>query len=217
MTVRIAYAENKTLIRNGFIALLESLNMDVTIVIAASDGKELIGQIEQLRNPPDLIMMSVAMPVMDAYKTLPLLKKKWPEIPVIIVSIVDGSYCVQKLIQLGSISFLNSDVTPSELRQCITEVTTKGFFIPESRKREIHKALFHRTAALPDISHTERTFLSFACKGLSYNEIANCMNVSKRTVEGYRDSLFTKLDICDRGTLIAFAFQNGLDILDAPA
>jgi two-component system invasion response regulator UvrY len=109
----------------------------------------------------------------------------------------------------GAISLKDSD--PAELKEALTSVYTKGYYYnelitPRMKSREAVQD------EMPKMTLTEQEliFLRWACTEKSHKQIADEMNISPRTVDGYRDSLFKKLNVSSRVGIAVYAIRNGI-------
>lgn len=174
------------------------------VIIEAVNGKAFIDKL----NPaelPNLVFLDASMPIMDGEQTAGWIFKHYPEMKVIILTSFDTEDIVSRFIDLGVCGFIvKNDISPNELGGAIQTVMKGEYFLPGGK---LARVLKNNT---PDITPREREFLILLCQGKTYREIADDMNCAKRTVDGYRDNLFTKLKAENRTELALYAVKNGL-------
>ena len=128
----------------------------------------------------------------------------------------DDENAVIRMLKNGARGYILKDTEPSELKTAIDAILQKGFYYSEM----VTGRLVHSISGMDDEGHgsqqvlhlTEREieFLKLACSEMTYKEIADKMYLSPRTVDGYRDTLFQKLDIKTRTGLVIYAIKNGI-------
>ncbi|HWH63779.1 MAG TPA: LuxR C-terminal-related transcriptional regulator, partial [Ginsengibacter sp.] len=106
----------------------------------------------------------------------------------------------------GCCAYLLKDTHPNELEKALNEIYTKGFYNADASNINFRRFL-ELEKELIKINEKEKTFLQFACSDMTYREIAAKMNVSERTVEGYRENLFHKFNVQSRVGLVLEAIR----------
>ncbi len=209
----IAVVDDHTLFRKGLISLIKVFpNFDV--ILEASNGKDFIQRLnpEQL---PEIVLMDISMPEMDGYATCEWLKSHYPSIKVLALSTMDAETAIIKMIRSGAKGYIVKDADLSELKLAFSELLSIGFFYNElvSRKviHSISKIVEDNDAvtALQKLSDNELTFLRLSCSEKTYQEIANEMFKSEKTIDGYRAELFKKLNVSSRVGMVMYAIKNG--------
>lgn len=209
----IALADDHVLLRKGLASLVQ--NLGYTVECEADNGKELIEQLLAGRRP-DLVLLDINMPVKDGYDTTKWIKENMPELRVLALSMYDDETAIIRMLKNGARGYILKDCEPAELRAALDAVLNKGFYYSEI----VTGRLVHSLAGtdeetsgsrkLLSLSDRETEFLRLACTELSYKEIAAQMHLSPRTIDGYRDALFEKLDLKTRTGLVVFAIKNGI-------
>ena len=218
MKATIALADDHQLVRKGIRLLLESIS-DFTVVIEAPNGKELTERIAAEKKLPDIVLVDVNMPVMDGHETVSWLRSKYPEIKIIALSVNDDRQVIRELIRLGANAYLFKDSSPDVFRKVLLEVLEKGYsydkavidslLMPESGKGGKSPKNYYKHL-IADLSARELEFIRLCCSELTYKEVADIMKVSQRTVDGYRESVFNKLEVKSRTGLVLFAVNAGI-------
>ena len=112
------------------------------------------------------------------------------------------------MIKLGCRGYLLKDIEPEELERALKNIVEEGYYTNYT----ISDALDHKEKKKSFEALTERelVFLNFACSEKTYKEIASDMNLSPKTIDGYRESLFHKLRVKNRIGLVIFAIKEGI-------
>jgi DNA-binding NarL/FixJ family response regulator len=184
---------------------LKSLGLLITsigqydIVVEALNGKDLIKKLEISKTIPDILFIDVTMPVMDGPSTAAHINKYFPTIKAVALSMKDDDTTIIRMLRAGCCAYLLKDIHPDELERALLEIHSKGFYNADAfnvnYRRLILKA--NENEAL-SITARETEFLKLACSDLTYKEVAAQMFLSERTIDGYRESLFLKLNVKSR-------------------
>ncbi len=208
----IALADDHVLLRKGLASLVQ--NLGYTVLFEADHGQEMIEKL-QAGAAPDLVLLDINMPMKDGYETARWIREHQPLIKVLALSMYDDESAVIRMLKNGARGYILKDCEPSELRTALDAVSQKGFYYSEM----VTGRLVHSIAAddenncskkLLALSDRETTFLKLACTEMSYKEIAAEMHLSPRTIDGYRDALFEKLNLKTRTGLVVYAIKNGI-------
>jgi DNA-binding NarL/FixJ family response regulator len=160
--------------------------------------------------------MDINMPEMDGFETTVWLKKNYPEIKVLVLSMYDNEASIIRMLKCGAKGYILKDCEPSVLKTAIEDVLIKGYFYSDLVSGKLIHALNkiqdddNDFKALFSLNARETDFLKYTCTELTYKEIADKMFVSPRTIDGYRDALFEKLHVKTRVGLAIYAIKNGL-------
>ncbi len=214
MTAKIVLVDDHVLLRKGLADLVRNLGYEV--LYEANNGKEFCEKLKSNNDHPQLVLLDINMPQMDGYETSLWLKKNYPDIRILALSMHDDENAVIRMLKNGARGYILKDTEPSELKMAIDAILQKGFYYSEM----VTGRLVHSISGNDDESHssqqilhlTEREieFLKLACTEMTYKEIADKMYLSPRTVDGYRDTLFQKLEIKTRTGLVIYAIKNGI-------
>ena len=160
--------------------------------------------------------MDINMPEMDGYETCLWLKNNHPDIKVLALSMYDNENAVIRMFKAGAKGYILKDSDPAELRAALDGIISKGFYYSEM----VTGKLIHTINSMDEndnnikgiikLNDREITFLKLVCTELTYKEIADKMFLSPRTIDGYRDDLFQKLNIKTRVGLVMYAIKNGI-------
>jgi len=208
-SIQIALADDHVLLRRSLSQLLTAKGFNV--VFEADDGEELILKIKG--KSIDLVLMDVSMPNKDGIQTTLWLKENRPEVKVLALSMSDDELTIIRMIRAGAGGYVLKDIEPEELSRAIYDVVKNGTYYSEmvsgkimnGMRREVDMNQMNKVNLL---SERELEFIRLACTDLSCKEIAKSMEVSPRTVDGYRESVFNKLKMKTRIGLVLYVFKN---------
>jgi len=212
--IKIIIVEDQNLVRTSFSLLLAGGNQ-MEVVAEASNGHELLSLIES-GVKADLILSDIAMPEMDGIEMLNALRAKGNAIPVVLLSVLDDEQFSSKAFLAGANAYLSKSIELDELLFCIAQVRKgKRYFAAELSIRLLEnyhqlfmKPLSNGTAGLNFVER-ELEVLKLVSEGLTNQEIAERLYLSKRTVEGIRQSLFERTGSKNSAMLIRYALTNG--------
>jgi len=214
-TVTLALVDDHTLFRKGLISLIEMVGNQYSILFEADNGIDLQQKIKK-DNPPDIILMDINMPGMDGFASVGWLNENYPLIKILVVSMIEKEETIVKMLKLGVKGYLCKDVEPKELGEALNAIINKGFYYTDFITGKLVHSLQNgqevsaKNNALNLMNDREKDFLQLACSEYTYNEIAAKMFLSPKTIDGYRNSLFEKLNVKSRVGLALFAVKHGL-------
>lgn len=211
--IKIVLADDHILLRDALASLVNSFE-EFQVVGVAANGKEVIGLFEK-KVTPQLIILDLNMPEMDGYETSRWLQKEHPNVKIIILTMFDSEIALIRLLQVGVRGFLKKDVHPDELRAALVSVVENGYYYSHRTTGKLAN-FFHKSYNAQSsiekalLNEKEIEFLKLASTDLTYKEIAQEMQLTPRSIDGYRDSLFDKLGVKSRVGLAIFAVKTGI-------
>ena len=205
--IRIALVDDHTLFRSGLASLLGEFN-ELEIVFEAVNGLDLKEKIKK-NTDVQVILMDINMPIIDGFAATKWLKENHADIYILALSMFEDEKSIINMIKAGANGYLLKESKSSEVLFAIKTMTEKGFYINElvSGRLLVSVKNEHPTQILTE---KELTFLQHCSTELTYKEIAALMNVSPRTVDNYRESLFAKLNLKSRTGLVVYGIKNDL-------
>lgn len=208
----IALVDDHILLRDALANVINGFE-NCEVGIRANNGKDFI-QLLKNRPIPDLVILDINMPVMDGYETAQWIRKNYPDINMIILTMFDSEIALIRLLQSGVKAFLKKDTHPKELEYAIESVVETGYYYSQDSSGKLANAFRNPSKNFTTfpvmLTENEITFLKFSSTEMTYKEIANYMYISPRTVDNYRDQLFDKLNIRSRVGLAMYAIKNGI-------
>ncbi len=201
----VVLVDDHVLLRNGLASLIESFGC-YNVLFEANNGKHFIENLKP-ESLPELVLLDINMPEMDGYETCMWLRNNYPDIKVLALSMYDNENAVIRMFKAGAKGYILKDCDPAELRAALNAIITKGFYYSEMVTGKLIRTIHENIIKLSDL---EITFLKLVCTELTYKEIADKMFKSPRTIDGYRDDLFQKLNVKTRVGLVMYAIKNGI-------
>jgi len=212
MKKTIVIVDDHVLIAQALKGIIENFE-DFQVLYECENGKDLQDKFQLKKPIPDIVLLDISMPVMDGFETAKWLKKLYPDILIMILSMQNDDQSVIKMIQLGINGYLLKNTSPFELEKALKQVAKEGFYYQDWASRIVFASLNNKNEQQNTIKLTDREkeFLKYSITEMNYKEIAEKMFCSPRTVESYRDSLFEKLELKTRVGLAVFALKNGFE------
>jgi len=193
--IKVAIADDHALFREGIALLINSMT-GIELSLSACDGHDLLDKLKSY--PVDIVLLDLEMKILGGYETLIEIKKQFPSIKIIILSMHTEIKLISHLIHEGANSYLPKNVNLYELEFAIRQVYEMGYFInPLVAKSIVKKVKVTNEYGLllKSISARELEVLELICNEFTSKEIADKLCVSERTVEGYRKHLQEKLGV----------------------
>ncbi|MCW5910129.1 MAG: response regulator transcription factor [Cyclobacteriaceae bacterium] len=208
MHINIGIVDDHVLFGKSLATLLHTFE-GFQVVVDARNGAELLDKCSKLKQLPDIMLIDVEMPVMNGQETAQALKNNYPAIRLVALSVNKSDNSVISMMRAGCCSYLLKDSPPRVLEQALREVYVNSYYNSEIHNNSLGKLLVTYKDA-PPFTEAEMEFLRLACSEITYKQIAEAMNVSARTVDGYRSNLFEKLNVQTRTGMILEAMRRGL-------
>jgi DNA-binding NarL/FixJ family response regulator len=209
--IQVAIADDHSLMRNALAKLINSF-ADYNVSFEANNGKEIKPLIHQ-HGIPDIVLVDVNMPEMDGFETTKWLHANYPQVKILVLSMLSDERTIIRMVRLGAKGYLLKNAEPEELKEALDSVIKKDVYLPDLISGKLISGL-HRDAdrdeEVVNINEREREFLRWVCTELAYKDIAEKMNLSPRTIDDYRQNLFTKLKVHSRIGLALYAIRNGI-------
>lgn len=211
--IKIAIVDDHLLFASSLEKLVHTF-AGYKVLFHSKNGLELQKQLKTSDELPDVILLDINMPVMDGHETILWLTSNHPKIMVLALSMDDDEEVILKMLRNGAKGYLLKDIHPDKLKEAITEVLDKGYYHSD----KVSAALLNSIGKTDDdnspvFKENELTFMKLACSEMTYKEIANIMNLSPKTIDGYRHELFNKLEIKNRVGLVLYALKNNIMML----
>ncbi len=211
--ITIAIADDHLMMRHALAGLLNVLG-GMQVVIEASDGKELIDLINNEKIKPDICIVDINMKGMNGFDTVIELKKRWPDIGILVLTQYSSEHYIIRMITYGANGYLFKGGHQDELKNAIYSIHINGYYYSEQVSGSFIHSIQSGKLSLPHITAKETELLKLCGSDLTYAEIAAKLNTTSRAVEGYRDSLFKKLGMTSRVSLALYAISSGIVLPD---
>lgn len=211
-TIPIAIVDDHTLMSKALENMIVE-NPQYSVIMNHSNGEDFIAAMEKAPELPAVVLMDINMPYKNGIETTEWLSEHHPNIRVIALTMEDDEKVLIQMLKAGAKGYLLKDMQPSILFQAIDTVFDKGSFYTDFVAQKLLKVKTEdvKTASLlSELKDREREFIKWACSELTYKEIADKMFLSPKTIDGYRDSVFMKLEVKNRVGLVLFALKHDL-------
>ncbi len=211
-TIPIAIVDDHTLMSKALENMIME-NPQYSVIMNHPNGEDFIAAIENASELPAVVLMDINMPYKNGIETTEWLTEHHPDIKVIALTMEDDEKILIKMLKAGAKGYLLKDMQPSILFQAIDTVFDKGSFYTDFVAQKLLKVKsedIRNASLLSQLKDREKEFIKWACSELTYKEIADKMFLSPKTIDGYRDSVFTKLEIKNRAGLVLFALRHDL-------
>ncbi|WP_026450127.1 response regulator transcription factor [Aequorivita capsosiphonis] len=181
------------------------------VLYNAKNGQDLQQKISKENKMPDIILLDINMPVMDGFETAEWLSQNHAQIKTLALSMEDDEQTILQMLRKGVKGYLLKDIHPEILNQALNELMERGYYHSEKVSETLLNSLNPNNHQKNlDFRENELTFIQLACSEMTYKEIAVIMNLSPKTIDGYRQDLFKRLNIKNRVGLVMFALKNNL-------
>jgi DNA-binding NarL/FixJ family response regulator len=212
---RVLLADDQTLVRSGFKALLDARN-DIEVVGEAANGHEAVELVKRLR--PDVVLMDIRMPGLDGLEATRLISAD-PGLNgarIIILTTFEIDEYLFEALRHGASGFLLKDTEPADLVAAVRVVAAGDSLISPSMTRRLVEEFAararnpHPARELDVLTEREREVMCLVARGMTNDEIARDLYMSPATARTHVSRAMTKLGARDRAQLVVFAYETGL-------
>lgn len=215
MTVSVVLVDDHTVVRDGLRALLQSED-DLEIVGEADSGEDALEVVE--RTAPEVVVMDLRLPNMSGVEATRALKKSFPRVKVIILSMYDEEDIVFQALESGASGYVLKRAGVEELVKAIHTVIDEGAYLDPAIARRVVDRLHKKSVTEvrgrqkgEDIlTPREKEILMLVARGMTNSQIAAKLYISVKTVQAHRANLMQKLEVHDRVELVKYAVKKGL-------
>lgn len=208
MAYTVVVVDDHTLLSQAIGGLVDGFDK-FELAYLCKNGQELLDKLKTKRSTPDVVLMDVNMPILNGIETTEILKQDYPEIKVLALSIEEEEDTILRMLRAGARGYLMKDTKKEILKEALEQVIEKGYYHTNTIAKLLVGSLTKKPAEIK-LKEREIEFLQYACTEMTYKEIAEKMFLSPKTIEGYRDSIYEKLEIKNRIGLVLYAIRNNL-------
>ncbi len=206
--ITIYIADDHSLFREGLKMLLSNLAY-IGEIYEAENGRQFTEGLKS--RVADIALLDIEMPEMNGIEAAKLARKICPGIKIIALSMYSDENYYLSMIEAGACGFLLKNSSFQEVEKAITDVYNDKSYISIEILNNILKHPAKTSGSLiEDLSERETEILLLICKGFTNNEIAEKLNLSKRTVDKHRENLLLKTQSKNTANLVIFTIKNGL-------
>ena len=214
--IRVLLADDQSLVRAGFRALLETAE-DIEVVGEAPDGAKAVGLAADLR--PDVVLMDVRMPEIDGIEATRRIAADpaLSAVRVLVLTTFEHDEYVFAALRAGASGFLLKDIEPDDLRAAVRVVAAgESLLSPRITSRLIAELVARPASQGPDngrlavLTGREREVVVLVARGMSNTEIGRALFMSPATAKTHASRAMVKVGARDRAQLVVFAYETGL-------
>lgn len=202
---KVIIVDDHEIVAKGISALINDLP-GFEVILELRNGQELQHALHTKRNIPDIILLDINMPIMNGYETMEWLSKAHPNLLALALSVNDDEESVLKMLRAGAKGYLLKQTGISELKQAMETILNKGFYSSEIVNAALLHSM-HGKATSIELKEREQELLKLVCSKMTYQQIADAMFLSPKTVDHYRIDLFEKFGVKTRVGLVMAAFK----------
>jgi DNA-binding NarL/FixJ family response regulator len=211
--IQIALVDDHNLFRKGLIKLINmgDTQQRYNILFEADNGNQLK---EKMKAPPfpDIILMDIDMPEVDGFESVEWLQRTHQDVKVLVMTMLEKEEAILRMLRMGVKGYIHKDIEVEELHEALESISANGFYYSEAASEVLNQNLNGLTTQgnAVHFSENEREFLKLAATDMTYQQIADKMNLSVKTIDGYREALFRRLHVRTRVTLALYAVKHGM-------
>jgi DNA-binding NarL/FixJ family response regulator len=208
--INVGIIDDQHLFRQGLVSLLKDYP-EVNISLEASDGKELLAML-YAGNVPDVLLLDIEMPVMNGIEALKIIREKKISVKVLIITMHDEEEMVIHLIEKGANGFLPKNEDIENVVDAIVAVVQNDYYFND----KFSKAMLHNLMTSEKIepkfissrlNEKELEIVQMVCAEMTNKEIALKLNLSSRTVDGYRERILKKIGAKNTAGIVMYALK----------
>lgn len=204
--ISVAIVDDQRDIRDGLRKLLETTD-GFSCTGAYADARSAIKGIRAV--PPDVVLMDVDLPDISGIECVRTLKRKMPELDVIMLTAYTEDEYIFQALKAGAYGYLTKNVFPSKLLSAIREICTGGAPMSSCVARRVVSSFSHFRQPESSLSQREQDVLDLLCEGYSYKAIAERLFVSTNTVRFHLKNIYKKLQVNSRHEAVMKATRLG--------
>lgn len=213
-SIKIVLADDHEIFRDGFKAMLKK-QPSVELIGEAANGEELIQITHRLK--PDVVVTDIKMPKMDGLEATRVLSKELPGIGIIALSMIDEETLIVDMMEAGAMGYLLKNAHKNEIIEAIKAVNSGNVYYCNGASAKLTRMIaksdripFNKKASKVEFSQKEIDVILYICQEMTNKEIADRLNLSIRTIEGYRDRLLEKIGAKNSAGIVIYAIRNNI-------
>jgi len=210
-SIKIVLAEDHAMFRQALASML-NFETHFNVVGEVGNGRELMTILKSVE--PDILLMDIEMPVMNGHEAFHLIRKKHPDLRIIIVSMYDDDGLVSEFISAGARAYLTKDTPIDQLFAAINKVYNEGFYFNDKTSKALVTGMRkekNNNSVFDELSLTKREIdvLKTICAGKTNVEISKMLNISASTVDFHRKNIYKKTKCNNVADVIKYAIKHG--------
>ena len=215
--LKLMLVDDQKMFAESLKMFLTNYAQDMDVIAIAANGKEAVDSIAEMYDLPDIILMDVRMPVMDGVEAVGVIKKRWPDIKIIMLSTYDEDMYVRQALLYGASGYLLKDISPTELILSIRALNSGMIQISPAIAQSLLKKTYIDNPEfsvkgesksfeyLKTLTTREREIFTLLATGHDNDQIASELGLSAQTVRNHVSTIYSKLGVKDRFEIIQLA------------
>lgn len=209
--VRIILADDHEIFRVGFLALLQNQS-HIQLLAQAADGQQLVTLTE--KHLPDVILTDIQMPVMDGLQATRIIAEKFPQVGIIALTMFSNDSMIIEMLQAGALGYLLKNAHNHEIIEAINTVAQHKPYYCNTTDIKMAKLIANSGFNPNDPSKNtlftkkEKEIICFICRQFSNKEISAALQLSVRTIEGYRERILQKTNARNTAGIVIYAINH---------
>jgi DNA-binding NarL/FixJ family response regulator len=210
--IKIILADDHEIFRDGFKAMLKK-QPSVELIGEASDGEELVELTRKLK--PDVVVTDIKMPKMDGLQAAKILSEEFPGMGIVALSMIDEENLIVDMMEAGAKGYLLKNAHKNEIIEAIKAVDEGHIYYCDGTSAKLSRMIaesnkipFGKKISRPELTQKEIDVVLLICQEKTNKEIADRLNLSIRTIEGYRDRIFEKIGARNSAGVVIYAIRN---------
>ncbi len=206
----VAVVDDHQLFRSGIQKLINDRLPEWEVLMSASDGKEFISMLEVSKVLPEIVILDISMPGMDGFETSEWLKKNYPAIKILVLTMYDGEDAIVRMLKNGVKGYLTKSTKTENIIDALIAISENDFYYSDFLSAKLIHSISNMNEEQLSFSARELEVLELLCSELTVAEIADKLFISPRTVDAHRDNVFKKLNVKTRQGLLREALKRNL-------
>jgi DNA-binding NarL/FixJ family response regulator len=203
----LVIVEDHTLLSQAIAGVVDKFE-SFKVSYQCKNGTEIVEQFKSKNNIPDIVLMDINMPIMNGIETTKWINDNHPNVNVLALTVEEDENTILKMIRAGAKGYLLKDVDKKTLEIALLKIMETGSYHSDLVTSALMNSITGKNQLDISLKENEIEFLKWLCTELTYKEIAEKMNLSPKTIDGYRDNLFVKLEVKNRIGLVLYAIKH---------
>ena len=206
--INIIIADDHSIFLEGITALI--ISNTINVIANCKNGQEVLDTLKTQK--ADLLILDINMPVMDGITLTKKIKKLYPEIKILMLSMYEEKYIINKALKAGADGYISKNSGKKEIITAIGSAIKGERFVSDTQSKFIQSSIKNNDRQLKNITLTsrEQEILKLISEEVGNSEIALTLDISKRTVETHKKNMILKLGVINTVGLIKIAIKNKL-------
>lgn len=201
-------ADDHRIVLEGLEALIKT-TQDIKVVDLVRDGQQMLNLLAQ--TPVDIALLDMEMPKMDGLDTTRMIKVKFPQVKVLILTMYNNETFIKEVMEAGASGYILKNKGSNELIQAIREIYAGKEYLGDAVKDTLVQSMIGKqtTSVLTKLTKRETDVLTLIGQGLTTKQMSKQLEIADSTIETHRRNLIDKLGVSNSKELILYAIKNG--------